>query len=170
MSSSYCRLNGRDCVDGPRLYRDSMPNPQPFMGTNSSLAHALFAKRLALEIAPALLLDVDAVVLRRLLDVGEGEVAIGIGDALDLVEAGERVAHMARVGQGLLALLGEGIVAVGQIAPCGQIAVLGMGFPRGLHGLIPPWSWGKRKTRIAPLRVPNSVNAFSCSWAVRPRD
>ena len=43
------------------------------------------------EIAPVLLLDVDAVVLRGLLDVGEGQVTLGVRDILHLIEASTRV-------------------------------------------------------------------------------
>jgi hypothetical protein len=63
--------------------------------------------RLPAEVAPIVLLDVDAVVLRRLLDVGEGEVAVFVGDTLDLVEAGQGVLDVGSVRQRLFALLGE---------------------------------------------------------------
>src|SRR5438477_443465 len=53
--------------------------------------------RLPAEVVPVFLLDVDAEVLRRLLDVGEGEVAIFVGDTLDLVEAGQGVLDVGSV-------------------------------------------------------------------------
>src|SRR5262245_49857295 len=58
-------------------------------------------------LAPAILLHIDAVILRSLLDVGESELAVGVGDALDLVEAGKGVLDMARVGQRLFCAAAE---------------------------------------------------------------
>ena len=46
----------------------------------------------------------DAVILGGLLDVGEGKLAVGVRNALDLIEAGERVYHMTGVGQRLFPL------------------------------------------------------------------
>ena len=46
---------------------------------------------------------------------------------------GDRVPHMARIGHRLLALLGKGEHAVGQIAPLGQFAMLLVGFPGRFH-------------------------------------
>src|SRR5689334_16475775 len=89
--------------------------------------------RRAAELVPVRLREVDAVMLGRLLDVGEGELAVLVRHADGLVEARNRVAHMARVGQGLLALLGKGEHALGQVAPLGEIAMLLMGFPGGMH-------------------------------------
>ena len=68
--------------------------------------------RLLAELSPIVLGDLDAIMLRRPLDVREGEVAVGIGDILDLIEARAGVLDMPRVGQRLLALLGEGVDAV----------------------------------------------------------
>src|SRR5512141_1402988 len=81
------------------------------------------------------------------LDIGEGEIAVCVRHALHLIETGERIAHMARVGQRLFLLLREGIDAIWQIAPRRQIAVLGIRLPGGLHGLNPPWTLMLRKTR-----------------------
>src|SRR5947209_383229 len=62
---------------------------------------------LAADLAPALLVDLDAELFRRRLDVFPGFVALAVGDALDLIEAGDRVADVGRVLERLLALLGE---------------------------------------------------------------
>jgi hypothetical protein len=64
------------------------------------------------ELMPVGLGKVDVIVLRGLLDVGEGELAIGVGDIDDLIKASDRVAHKFRVRQRLLALFGEGVDAV----------------------------------------------------------
>src|SRR5262245_31375839 len=71
---------------------------------------------------------------RRRLDIGEGEFAIGVGNALDLIEARKRVSHVALICERLLALPGKGVDAFWQIATRGQIAVLRMGLPSGLCG------------------------------------
>ena len=68
------------------------------------------------EFAPAILFHIDAVILRSLFDVGEGELAVGVGNALDLVEAGEGVLDMARVGQRLFALTRKGNTLSGSSA------------------------------------------------------
>ncbi|MCA1595329.1 MAG: hypothetical protein LC772_02730 [Chloroflexi bacterium] len=65
----------------------------------------------------------------RLLDVGEGKVAILVGDVGDLVKARQSVFHMRRVGEGFLALVGERVDALGQIRSLRQIAVLGVRLP-----------------------------------------
>jgi hypothetical protein len=69
--------------------------------------------RLLAELAPVAPLDVNAVVLRRLLDVAEGEVAVLVRDACDLVEARQRVLDVRGVRERLFALLGEGVGALG---------------------------------------------------------
>src|SRR5262245_48195620 len=71
---------------------------------------------------------------RRRLDIGEGEFAIGVGNALDLIKARKRVSHVALICERLLALSGKGVDAFWQIATRGQIAVLRMGLPSGLCG------------------------------------
>src|ERR1700712_3007434 len=60
------------------------------------------------QLAPALLVDLDVVLLRRGLDPLPGLVALLVAHPLDLIEAGDGVAHVAGVLQGLLALLGKG--------------------------------------------------------------
>src|SRR5215468_3795524 len=86
------------------------------------------------ELAPAFFPDVDSIMRPRRLDIREGEFAIGVSDALDLIEAGKRVSHMARICERLLALPGKGVDAFRQIAARGQIAVLRVGLPSGLCG------------------------------------
>jgi len=66
------------------------------------------------ELAPATLVDLDAVAPRRLSDAPPGVVAISVRDPLDLVEARHGVADVPRVDQGLLALLREREPAVGE--------------------------------------------------------
>ena len=70
----------------------------------------------------------------RLLDVGEGKLAIGIGHAFDLIKASKRVPHMARVGERLFALTRKGVHALRQIAAGGEVAMFVVGHPSGLHG------------------------------------
>src|SRR6185437_3735334 len=116
--------------------------------------------RLAAELLPVLLGHVHAVMLRRLLDVGEGELAVLVGHPNRLIEAGDRVSDVARVGQRFLALFRKGEHAVRQVAALGETSVLLVGFPGGFHGsgsisrIMP-------RTRVEPLppaRVPpNSV-------------
>jgi hypothetical protein len=50
--------------------------------------------------------------LRRLFDIGEGELAVLVGHADRLIEAGDRVSDVARVGQRFLALFRKGEHAV----------------------------------------------------------
>src|SRR4051812_50222012 len=65
-------------------------------------------KRLFLpDFAPALLADLDAVLVGRLLDSPPRIIALIVRHAFDLVEAGDRVAHVAGVVERLLALLRE---------------------------------------------------------------
>ena len=47
--------------------------------------------RLPAESAPVTLLDIDTVMLRRLLVIGEREIALRVRDALHLIEARQRV-------------------------------------------------------------------------------
>src|SRR5262245_66276952 len=85
-------------------------------------------------LAPAILLHIDAVILRSLLEVGESELAVGVGDALDLVEAGKGVLDMARVGQRLFALPRKGKQAFRQLGPIVNFPVFGARHPSGLCG------------------------------------
>src|SRR6185369_10899709 len=107
--------------------------------------------RLAAELLPVLLGHVHAVMLRRLLDVGEGELAVLVGHPNRLIEAGDRVSDVARVGQRFLALFRKGEHAVRQVAALGETSVLLVGFPGGFHGsgsisrIMPP-----HKGRTAP--------------------
>lgn len=80
----------------------------------------------------------DPVVARRLFDVRKRQLAIGIGDAGDLIESGHRIADVTCVGQRLFALFGERIHAVGKVTLCSQPAVFFVGFPCRFHGVIIP--------------------------------
>src|SRR6476646_676010 len=86
------------------------------------------------KLAPAILFHIDAVILRSLLDVGEGELAVGVGNALDLVEAGEGVLDMARLGQRLFALPRKVKHAFRQLGPTVNFSVFGARHPSGLCG------------------------------------
>src|SRR5947199_308850 len=59
------------------------------------------------EFLPGSVRNLDAVLLRRRLDPAPGRVALRCADAFDLVETGDRVAHVRRVRQWLLALFRE---------------------------------------------------------------
>src|SRR5262249_55633965 len=56
------------------------------------------------QLAPIRFVNLHAIVLGSLLDVGEGKVALGIGHILDLIKACECISDMVRVGQWLLTL------------------------------------------------------------------
>src|SRR4051794_27750597 len=87
------------------------------------------------EVAPARLTDIDVVVLRRLLDVGERQLAVVVRGVLHLIEPGQRVAHVAGVGQRFLALLREGEDGVREVVLLrgGELTVRGVGLPGGAH-------------------------------------
>jgi hypothetical protein len=61
------------------------------------------------EVVPVAFFDLYAVVFGGGLDVGEGLFAFVVGDVFDLVEAGDGVADVRGVVQGLLALVGKGV-------------------------------------------------------------
>src|SRR5947209_1852894 len=60
------------------------------------------------QLAPALLVHLDPVLLGGALDPAPSFVTFVVGDALDLVEPRDRVAHVAGIVERLLALLREG--------------------------------------------------------------
>jgi hypothetical protein len=90
------------------------------------------------QILPGPFSDIDAVVPRSLLDVGERLRALGVGDALDLVEARDCVADVARIGERFLALFGKRIDAIRQIALLREPAAFFVRLPSGLHASIIP--------------------------------
>src|SRR5262249_58331107 len=69
----------------------------------------------AAEFLPVFFCHVDAVIFGRLLDIGEGELAILVRDADSLIETRNRVPDMARLGQMLFSLLPTGQHPVGKI-------------------------------------------------------
>jgi hypothetical protein len=91
------------------------------------------------QILPGPFSDIDAVVPRSFLDVRERLRALGVGDALDLVEARDCVADVARIGERFLALFGKRVDAIRQIALLREPAALFVRLPSGLHAsIIPP--------------------------------
>src|SRR5262249_49101554 len=68
--------------------------------------------RMATELVPVFFGHIDAVMLCRLLDIGEREFAIVFRDAGCLIEARYRIPNMARVGQRFFALFRKGEHAV----------------------------------------------------------
>src|SRR5262249_37328496 len=87
----------------------------------------------AAEFLPVFFCHVDAVIFGRLLNIGEGELAILVRDADSLIETRNRVPDMARVGQRLFALLRKGKHAVGKIASLSEIPMLLVRFPGCMH-------------------------------------
>src|SRR5262249_7759011 len=87
----------------------------------------------AAEFLPVFLRHIDTVMLGRLLDIGEGELALLVRYADSLIETRNRVPDMARVRQRLFALLRKGKHAVGKIAPLSEFSMLLMGFPGCMH-------------------------------------
>jgi hypothetical protein len=67
---------------------------------------------IAAKLLPILLRHFDAVMLGRLLDIGEGKLPILVRHANRLVETRDRVPDVARIGEGLFALLRKGVVSM----------------------------------------------------------
>src|SRR5205807_1482937 len=87
---------------GPRLRRSHG------CAHHSTLRLHLASFAAAQQTSPAAHVDVHAEGARGGADAPPGAVALRVGDALDLIESSNRVAHVPRVGQWLLALLREG--------------------------------------------------------------
>lgn len=68
----------------------------------------MFRVRLPSQFMPAAFMDLDAIVRGGGENIAPGEITILVGDILDLIEAGYSVADMTRIGEWLLALVGEG--------------------------------------------------------------
>jgi len=66
------------------------------------------------EMMPRRFGDVYTVVLRRLLDISEGQVALGVRYTLDLIEASQRVLDVSGVRERLFALFRESVHAIRQ--------------------------------------------------------
>src|SRR5262245_15660878 len=75
--------------------------------------------RMPAKFLPVILAHIDAVMLGGFLDVGEGQFAVIVGNADRLVETGNSVSHVTRVGHRLFTLLREGEDAVRQVAALG---------------------------------------------------
>src|SRR5438132_3258481 len=78
------------------------------------------------EVAPVVGGDVDVERAGGRPDALPGLVPLGVGHALDLVEAGDGVADVGGVGERLLALVGEGEGAVGHPVLLGRAQALGL--------------------------------------------
>src|SRR5512132_2065567 len=77
------------------------------------------------QLAPVLGLDLDLEPVGRGLDPLPSLVALAVADPFDLVEAGHGVADMGGVGERLLARLGEGELALGEVVLLGGAHPLG---------------------------------------------
>jgi uncharacterized protein (DUF4213/DUF364 family) len=73
------------------------------------------------QLAPALLLHLDPMLVGGGLDPLPGLVALVVADVLDLVETGDGVANVAGVFQGLLALLWKGELFAAEIIAVGLV-------------------------------------------------
>lgn len=90
------------------------------------------------ELLPRRFGEIDAIVLCSLLDVRKGQLAAGIGNAGNLIEACHGVADVASVGERFLAFLWKGKDTVGKVALRRQAAMLFVRFPACSHfGMLP---------------------------------
>ena len=90
----------------------------------------------AAKFLPVFLRHIDTVMFGRLLDIGEGELAVLVRDADSLIETRNGVPNVARVGQRLFALLWKGENAVGKIAPLSEFPMLLVWFPGCTHSCV----------------------------------
>jgi hypothetical protein len=129
--------------------------------------------RLDTELMPVGFREGDSVVPGRLLDIRERQRSIGVGDVDHLVKARNGVAHVLRVRQRLLALIGEREDAVWEVTLRCELPVLGVWFPRCRHAghdlvsfllsfFLLPWSSrgrspdGERSAPGQPPRIPSA--------------
>ena len=112
------------------------------------------------QLAPVVGLDLDVEPVGRGLDALPGLVALAVADPFDLVEAGHGVADTGRVGERLLARLGEGELAFG------EVVVLG-----GAHPLVPAWRLARARwaARVLARFWRAACFCFSVAMAAPPR-
>src|SRR5579872_2868499 len=97
--------------------------------TARSTSHR-FLLRVNAQFAPRRLREVHVVVACSLLDVGESQSAICIGNVNDLIESRDRITDMFRVSQWFFTLLRKCVDAVGQVALRRQPSMFLVRFPR----------------------------------------
>src|SRR5215469_3410843 len=132
VSASACSRRPAAATRQPALSSSlvmARPSPDPAPVTTATPVAATIAPfgaklplaRLAAgeHIAPVALGHLNVELLRRLDDPLPGLVALRVGDTLDLVEARDRVPHVAGVGERFLALPGEGELRAGQLVLLG---------------------------------------------------
>jgi len=88
------------------------------------------------ELTPAAGVNLDTEFARGGSDSPPGCVALGVADALDLVETGDGVAHVPRVVEGLFALFGKRETLSGHPIALTLAQRVASGFP-GRHGKPP---------------------------------
>src|SRR6478672_1444248 len=96
------------------------------------------------DFAPALLLNVDAMLVGGFLDSPPSRVALIVADSFDLVEARDRVAHVARIVQRLLALLRKRELIV--------VEAVTLLFAEFGHGVSPSGQSTNRERDLSPVR------------------
>jgi hypothetical protein len=84
---------------------------------------------LSAQFVPIGFFNLNAIVFRRLLDVSESLVAVGIRDTQDLVKASQSVLDMRGVRQRLLPLLWERIYAIGEVTALRKLTVFRVRIP-----------------------------------------
>src|ERR1700722_14208638 len=109
------------------------PSGQPSRCGPALLAPAVFAA--LRQVPPVIFGDVNVVAPGRRADALPGPVALRVAHALDLIKARDRVAHVPRVAQRLLALLRERELRVVQAVLLGGAQALGL--PRHLLPVRP---------------------------------
>src|ERR1700722_14667633 len=92
----------------------------------------------------------DIIVLCGLLDVRERQCTICIRDVDDLIEPGDSIAHVLRIGQRLLPLLRKGINRVRQVALRRKLPMFLVRFPSRTHLDL-----------LTPASQPVSISAFA---------
>ena len=91
------------------------------------------ALRMDAELLPGRLRKLDVIVFRSLLNVLEGQSPIFVGDACDLIEAGDGIAYVPRIGQRLFAVFRKRKNGVRQFALRSQPPMFLVRDPGCLH-------------------------------------
>src|SRR5580698_1333345 len=101
----------------------------------------------------------DIIMFGRLLDVGEGQGSILVGDVFDLIESRDGVANVLRVGHRLFALARKREHSVGQVAFGCQFPILLMRLPGRLHRELLLVSLASVRTRATSICRENAKGA-----------